>query len=137
MSTETRVYFGVFEFGDDPCVVTSLMRVEPTSAWVKGEHYSQEHPTAIRTHSRWSLDSGLPRSASIEEHLTALLVILKPLRKQIVEASERFSTRIGVAQYIYETNPQFFLEPATLQGLADLRLLVYFDQYCLGDATGS
>jgi hypothetical protein len=71
MGTKTHVYFGVFDFGDDPSIVSAMMGMEPTKAWVKGEHYVAAFPNARRTHSRWALDSGLDEAEPVEAHLEA------------------------------------------------------------------
>lgn len=137
MGTETKVYFGVFDFGDDPGVVTEMMGIEPTTAWVAGERYASPSPNARRTHSRWSLESGLSDAEPLEDHFAALLMRLEAKRLEIDRVVQRFSTRIGVAQYFHEANPQFVLEPDMLRRLAELRLSIYFDQYCLGEYEGN
>ena len=73
MKTKTHVYFGVFGFGDNPEVVTEILRMPPTEAWVKGEPYGALSAGARRTHSRWSLSGGLDEAAPVEAHLHALL----------------------------------------------------------------
>ncbi len=137
MATKTYVYFGVFDFGDDPGVVSAMMRIEPTEAWVKGEHYDAPSPGARRTHNRWALKSGLDEAEPLEAHLGALLVRLEPKRAEISQIAQRFPARIGVAQYFYEVNPGFRLEPEVLERFAALGLPIDFDQYCLGRDEGS
>src|SRR4030095_10933153 len=118
MGTTTHVYFGVFDFGDDPSVVSEMMGQEPTKAWVKGEHYVASSPGARRTHSRWALESGLDEGEPLEAHLGALLARLEPKRREIRQVAERFTARIGVAQYFYEMNPGFRIESDILERLA-------------------
>ena len=77
MSTKTYVYFAVFDFGDDPQVVSAIMGMEPTGAWIKGERYDSASPNARRTHSRWFLESGLDQAEALELHLDALLAKLE------------------------------------------------------------
>lgn len=132
MHTETYVYFGVFDFGDDPSIVTAMMGIEPTTAWVKGEHYAAASADARRTHSRWALDSGLAEAEPVESHLVALLARLEPMREAIRRVAQQFPVQIGVAQYFYEVNAQFGLEPDILHRFGELGLTIYFDQYCLG-----
>lgn len=137
METETNVYFGVFDFGDDPDVVSALMGVKPTEAWVKGETYGAPSKGGRRTHSRWVLASGLNEGEPIESHLRALLARLEPLREAIDRVQQRFPVQIGVAQYFYEVNPQFRIEPELLRRYASLGVAINFDQYCLGQPEGS
>jgi len=75
--TKTYVYFAVFDFGDDPHVVSEIMEIEPTGAWVKGERYAPASPSARRTHSRWFLESGLDQTEELEPQLDALLAKLE------------------------------------------------------------
>jgi hypothetical protein len=137
MGTATHVYFGVFDFGDDPRAVSEIMGLEPTEAWVKGEHYSASSPGARRTHSRWALESGLDEGEPLEGHIRALLARLEPKQVEIRQVAERFTARIGVAQYFYEMNPGFRIESDILERLANLGLPIDFDQYCLGQDEGS
>ncbi|SRR6266545_6384557 len=137
MGTRTHVYFGVFDFGGDPAVVSEMMGMEPTRASVKGERYASPSPAARHTHSRWSLESGLDEAEPLEAHFAALLTRLEPKRSEIGQVAQRFPTRIGVAQYFHEVNPQFFLDANTLQRLAALGLPINFDQYCLGEDEAS
>ncbi|MCR4291122.1 MAG: DUF4279 domain-containing protein [Candidatus Scalindua sp.] len=108
---ETQAYFGVFKFGDDPSVVSKIMGVKPTKAWIKGDHYSKKHPSATRTHSRWMLESGCGKHESVETHIDALLKMLENLTEQVKKNNKYLFARIGVAQYFYEVNPQFILKP--------------------------
>lgn len=133
MTTSTRAYFGVFGFGDDPAVVTALMRMPPTQAWVKGERSDSRFPEAHRTHSRWALSSGVDETAPVEAHFADLLTKLESRREEIGLVSQRFPVKIVVVQYVYETNPQFTIESDTLRRFADLGIRLCFDQYCLGE----
>ena len=132
MATKSHVYFGVFDFGDDPGVVSGIMGMEPTKAWVKGEPVAPSG--AIRTHSRWSLESGLDKEEPFEAHISALLAKLERKRTEIRRVAERFPARIGVAQYFDEANPGFRLEAEIVQRIAGLGLAIDFDQYCLPEA---
>jgi uncharacterized protein DUF4279 len=131
MTTESFAYFGVFDFGSDPCIVTAIMGVEPTTAWVKGEQYAAGGPSLRRTFSRWSLSSGLPRTEPVERHLEALLAKLEPRQKEIKEIAARFPVMIGVA-HAHEHHPGFHLEPPILERLARVGLPVDFEQSGFG-----
>ena len=92
------VYFGVFEFGDDPSVVTKIMGVEPSRSWIKGEPISDEL-NGVRSHGRWELGSPADPSLPIEEQLVALLTLLEAYKNQVREVSEEFEA--GVCCYAY------------------------------------
>lgn len=137
MSTKTYVYFAVFDFGDDPQVVSAIMGMEPTGAWIKGERYDSASPNARRTHSRWFLESGLDQAEALELHLDALLAKLELRHAQVGLIHARFRAHIAIAQYFHERNPGFVLTPETLARVAKLGLAVDFDQYCLGGEQSS
>ena len=137
MPTKTLGYFAVFDFGDDPHVVSEIMGMEPSGAWVKGERYESLSPNARRTHSRWFLESGLDHTEALEPQLDALLAKLEPRKAQIALVQARFPVHIGIAQYFHEANPGFVLAPEALARLAKLGLAVDFDQYCLGGERSS
>jgi hypothetical protein len=131
------VYFAVFDFGDDPRVVSAIMGMEPTGAWVKGEPYESASLNARRTHSRWFLESGLDQAEAPEPQLDVLLSKLELRSAQVAAVLARFRAHIGIAQYFNEMNPGFVLTPETLARLAKLGLAVDFDQYCLGGERSS
>jgi hypothetical protein len=128
--TKTHVFLGVFEFGDDLDAVTAIMGVDPTEAWLRGDS-AQPPPAARRTHSRWSLHSGLPTSASFEDQLGALLDRLEAVGDQVREVASRFTAVVWVAIYTPEPNPVLSLSAAAARRLGALGLGIYFDIYSL------
>jgi hypothetical protein len=127
------VYFAVFDFGDAPHIITEIIGMEPTGAWVKGDWYESGLSNPRRTHSRWFLESGLDYTAAVGPQLDALLTKLESRQPQIALVQARFPAYIGIAQYFDELNPGFVLPRETLGRLAKLDLAVDFDQYYLGD----
>lgn len=136
MKTRTRVYFGVFDFGDEPDVVSAVMQMAPTEAWTKGQAYDARFPAARRTHSRWALSSGLGEEAPVEAHFDALLTKLETKRHEVGAVAQRFPVSVVVVQYFYEANPQFNIDSAIVRRFAELGFSIYFDQYCLGADEG-
>lgn len=134
MSAESLAYFGVFDFGSDPGVVTAMMGVQPTTAWVKGEQYAAGGPSLRRTFSQWSLGSGLPRTEPVERHIEALLAKLEPRQQQIKAVAARFPAMLCVARSFQDPDPGIHLEAPILQRLARVGLPVGFDQCRSGEA---
>jgi hypothetical protein len=128
-----HVYFAVFDFGDDPGVVTRAMGVEPTKAWAKGEPIAGSRK-GRQTHNRWVLQSALPLAEPIEAHFEDLLPQLECRREAVADVRTRFEARLAVAAYWYEVNPGFCLSASVIQRVAALGLEVDFDMYCLGGA---
>lgn len=132
-AAEHHVYFAVFGFGDDPSVVTRIMGVEPTKAWVKGEPISEPRK-GRQTHSRWVLQSELPLVEPIELHFASLLPQLECRREAVANVLARFETHLAVAAYWHE-HPGFRLSASIIQRIAALGLEVDFDLYCLRDVS--
>jgi hypothetical protein len=131
-ASEHHVYFAVFDFGDDPKVVTEALGVTPTKAWTKGE--AIKHSAHGRqTHSRWVLQSQLPLAAPIDEHFRDLLPRLEQRRIAVMEVCDRFRARLAVAAYLRAANPGFRLDSEVIRRIAALELEVDFDLYFLSD----
>jgi hypothetical protein len=130
-TNEVHVFFAVFDFGDDIHAVTRIMQMEPSEAWLKGAK-DRVRPWAQRTHSRWTLTSGMEKSAAFEAQLDALLSRLEMRADAVRQCAARFTARIVAAIYFREVNPSLRLDPRSIARLAALALLLEFDLYCLG-----
>src|SRR4051812_12870447 len=93
--TEHHVFFAVFGFGDDVAVVTRMMGIEPTKAWVQGEPRGPHR--GMHTHSRWVLQSSLPLAEPIESHFEDLLPKLECRREAVADVRTRFEACLSVA----------------------------------------
>jgi hypothetical protein len=129
-STETHVFLGVFDFGDDLHAVTAIMEVEPTVGWLRGDQ-SESHPAARRTHSRWALHSRLPASACFEDHLHALLDQLEERPDRVRRVASEFRAVVWAAIYTTDQNPKMAVSPSAAGRLAALGLGIDFDLYHL------
>jgi hypothetical protein len=134
--TKTYVFFAVFEFGDDLDAVTSAMEHAPTEAWLRGDP-TPGHPTAKRTHSRWTLSSGLPTNETFEVQLAALLIQLESRADRVRAVMSRWSAGVMVAIYTSMANPGMHLSATDVRRLAELGLPIDFDIYCLPEAPDS
>ena len=132
----THVRFGVFDFGPDAAVVTSMLGLQPTKAWNVGDPLPGR-PDRARTHSRWEIASPLPTSAALEDQLDALLDYLEAHREAVTRAREQFGVGILCAVYTEHPNPGLHLTEATLSRLSSLGLSFDFDLYCLGSRATS
>ncbi len=132
--TEIRLYLGVFDFGDDPRVVTDLLGIEPTQAWAPGTPMPglAGERGARRRHGRWELASPAGAEAPVDEQLAALLPLLEARSEAIAEAARRYEVGLTCAAYFREVNPGFHLDATLLARLAALRLGLDLDLYCLG-----
>ena len=125
MRQEAHIRFCVFEFGDDPSIVTKTIGLEPTKIFVKGARYKI---------SKWEIQSLLPLSADTEEHIESLLSFLEKNIKAVKLAKEKFEAGILCAIYYYEgCNEGFHLSETIIDRLAKMNLSIDFDLYFLGN----
>jgi hypothetical protein len=131
--TEIHVFLGIFQFGDDPQVVTDLLGVAPTKAWAPGAAMPGKagERGGRWPHGRWVLVSPGGRQASVEEQLLSLLPLLEERPDALAEAKRRYEVGLMCAAYYHEVNPGFHLDVELLRRVAALGLDLDFDLYCL------
>jgi hypothetical protein len=129
--TEHHVYFAVFGFDDDPRTLTLLAGTEPDDIWRKGESYSTALPEATRTENRWIISSGLDNRASHRDHFETLLLKLERLGTGLPLLQQRYRCGIGVSQYYFMDNPEFYLQATLIGRFRQLGLEVSFNQLSL------
>jgi hypothetical protein len=133
MATNSHVGFCVYEFGDDPSVVTELINIAPTESWPAGERI-HNHPSATWRKAKWELKSPLPLEMPVEDHLTALLPLLEGKAEDVSKVIERHEAEIRCAVYYHEEhcNQGFHLGENVVARMAKLGLSIDFDLYFLG-----
>jgi hypothetical protein len=123
----------VYDFGDDPSIVTKRIGLEPTKSFVKGDSFPN-HSKSRRQHSIWEIQSPLPLSVDVEEHIEALLSFLESNIEAVQKAKENFEVGVSCAVYYHEgCNQGFYLTESIIERLAKLNLSIDFDLYFLGD----
>lgn len=125
---KVKVYFGVFEFDCAHDQITEIIGVTPTMAWNKGDHYSDKFPTAVRTHSRWVLDSGFPPGKDIEIQLDAVLDRITQLLSGISKVMALYNCKIVIAQDIDGGSGGFYISNHCLKRISELNLGIWIDQ---------
>lgn len=134
MKNESHVGFCVYEFGNDPSVVTNLICLAPTKSWLVGDPIFN-HPTATRSNTKWEFESPLPLESDVEDHIEALLSVLEENVEGVSKAVEHFSAEIRCTIYYYENscNQGFNLSENVIARIAKLGLSIDFDLYFLGN----
>lgn len=128
---DVRVYFGVFGDWPDPGTVTAVIGRAPTSFKAIGTPVGPQSKVLMRL-SSWTIKSGLPRTASVEEQLTALFDLLEPHGDGVRTAAQRYSAGIQCAAYWKTTRPGVHFSEEHIRQLAALHLSFDLDMYCLG-----
>ena len=91
-------------------------------------------PEATRTENRWIISSGLDHHASHSDHFEKLLLKLERLGPGLPALQQRYRCGIGVSQYYFMDDPDFYLQPALVRRFRQLDLSVSFNQLSLDNA---
>lgn len=134
MENKSHIGFCVYEFGNDPSVVTELISFAPTKSCLAGDPMPN-HPTATWLKSKWEFESPLPLKAPVEDHIEALLSLLEENAEGVSKVMERYAAEIRCAIYYYEEgcNHGFNLSESVIARVANLGLSIDFDLYFLGE----
>lgn len=97
-------------------------------------HKTGLKPTKIKDQV-WELHSPLPRTAHIDDHLSALLEVLEPKAATIQEISNELDAGVNAAIYYYQDfTPGIHLPAKSIDLLGKMNLSIDFDLYFLGSA---
>lgn len=125
---EQYAYFSVTgEF--DPSIITSRLHLEPTEQWLKGSRNERTH--FERKFSRWSLESRLSRTSSLEDHVRDVLDQTRGREEEIRQLGKDYTTYIQLVGWFYNDYPGFGLDRDTISGLAQLNVEIDCDFYYL------
>ena len=128
---EIHVFLSILDFDPaPPARVTELLGMEPTAAWTKGDAVPGL-PRTRRLHSAWRIESPLPRTATFEDQLQALLDILETRAGQVRAAAELYGAQITCAAYFDGVNTGFGLSAGDVARIAALGVSMDFDLYRL------
>ena len=125
---EQYAYFSVT--GDfDPSSITSLLSLEPTEQWMKGTRNERTH--FERKFSRWSLESRLPRSSSLEDHVRDVLEQTRERAEEIRQVGKEYTAYMQLVGWFHNDYPGFGLDGDIITGLAQLNIGIDCDFYYL------
>jgi len=127
---QTRLYFAVGDFGDDPETVTQLLGVQPTRVWRRGQPRPGSSGPPVR-HELWALDSSVDPSESFEAHLAELLALLERAPNGVREVAQRFGAVFQCYSHFESPNPGFAIPPELVRRVAALGVGFDFDLYVL------
>jgi len=129
--TEPNIYRAYFTLvGDfDPADITLRLGIEPTRSWKKGD--INPNTQYERNHSRWSLNSRLEQTASLESHVSDVLEQLRPHASSVEQIRDEVEGGLQLVAYFYSVYPGFSLEAPVLFELGKLKLGIDCDFYYL------
>ena len=125
---EQYAYFSVAD-DFDPAEVTARVGVSPTTCWRRGDICPQTRRE--RKFSRWSLDSRLPRSYALEDHIRDVLAQLEGNPPAFAAVSREFGGVMQLVAYFRRDYPGLHFERDLTEGLNQFSLAVDLDFYWL------
>lgn len=130
---EVHVSFRLSSDSLDPNVVTGQLGLTPTNAFAKGEMSPPGRVTGrsfIHRTGGWRLESPLPRSAELDDHLRALLDLLSA-KAPIIRGykDQAFTVDFFCGLFLNSFNERLELPPETLARVAALGATLSLDIY--------
>ena len=129
---ETYAYFwinGAFTTSE----ITDIIGLFPTEVHEKGDA-KKYRPAKAWEESWWKFHSPLRRDEIfIDAHISALLELLESKKDVIEKLQSKYETGISCVGYYTDAHPGFHMNEKMIQSLANLKLSVDFDLYCLCD----
>ena len=113
----------------EPDDITVRTAVEPTDQWRKGDF----HPVRRfeRKASHWALQSRLPETEPIEQHIADVLEQLDRNPDAFAEVSLQHGGCMQLVGYFHNGYPGLHFDRSICEGLAKYHLSVDFDLYDL------
>jgi hypothetical protein len=113
----------------NPEMITSQLGLEPSEEWQKGERNERTH--LERKFSRWSLNSRLDRSASLEDHVRDVLEHVLSKAEQIRQLGIQYQVGMQLVGFFYTHYPGFGIDRELISGLVLLNVGIDCDFYYL------
>jgi hypothetical protein len=130
MTKDNEQYAYLTVVGDfRPESVTAKLGLEPSEVWKKGDRNERTH--LERKLSRWSIDSRLERSASLEDHVRDVLKQVLPNADQIRQVATEYKVWVQLVGFFHNNYPGFGMDRELISGLAQLNVGVDCDFYYL------
>lgn len=130
MTKDNEQYAYFTATGDfDPKGITEQLDLQPSECWKKGDRNPRTQYE--RKFSRWSLNSRLDRSASLEQHLRDVLNQTHDHASAIRELGREFNCWVQLVGYFHNDYPGFGLSNELIADLAQLHLGIDCDFYYL------
>jgi hypothetical protein len=106
--------------------LVDLVGLQPTRLWSVGSKRGQT--SIIEQNNGWQLDSTLPPTCSIAEHLVFLLKKTKVLAERIAKLSDTGDVEVEVLCSVYaRTEPSLYLHKDIVVDIAKLHAHLDFD----------
>ncbi len=132
MRIETSADF-IVEGGSRSDELLGRLTLVPTKTWNAGDR-RRMGARAVHTRAGWSLRSPLPKTATVAEHLRALLVALRPHRRALKIVVDQFEGGFSVGVITHGAKgPDLYFDQTLLRDIVDLGADLDIDLYSLPD----
>lgn len=106
--------------------ISERVGLQPTRSWAAGSRRGTS--SIIELDNGWQLDSTLPPTSPIEEHLALLLQKTKAVASKIADLSDSGSAEVEVLCDIYaQAVPSLYVEKDIILAVANLHACLDFD----------
>lgn len=130
ITDRTYAYFAVT--GKGSCApISEALGLECTNSWSEGDIRSRDGRPY--KHMRWSLESGLDDTHSIDEHIKKLLSVLTPLKQKLASLSESYELTLQCVGYFHPSGHGIHFSQPTVEQIASLSLCIDADFYYVSD----
>lgn len=116
----------------DPEEITELIGLEPTEFWSAGDQFVRRGHHRTRRGSHWKLDSKLPDTEPLSDHIEAILNRVSPHRIGLLKASTKAKLQIVCVGYYYQSF-SWELKLDSQRLATDLNITFCFDIYNFED----
>jgi Domain of unknown function (DUF4279) len=114
----------------DPDEVTARVGIDPTEAHARGTPKSRRDPRSARRRSSiWLLESGLPRTASLREHLDSLSRSIRPHLRKFTSLTGEATIDFFIGLNLDPGQSSFEIDDSFLQMCGVLHAKLIFDLY--------
>lgn len=125
---ETIVRLKVRSTDLKPDQIAAAIGLQCDRSWCKGE--LREHTRIEEPDNGWVLGSGLPVSATLEEHLESLLSVLARHADSIRSLSVACCVELSCVVYS-QRPPALYFDPLVVKRIANLGASLDIDLYCI------
>jgi hypothetical protein len=129
--TKPNTYHAYFTLVGDfnPSDISARLGMLPSRSWNKGEINAETE--LERNHSRWSLNSRLSETETLEKQVADVLEQLQPHASAIADVLASIDGLVQLVAYFYTGYTGFGLEANVVDDLAQMKLGIDCDFYYL------
>lgn len=130
MVNGTRGTLRIFSAALSPAEISERLSLLPTEAFERGTQMSIRNPASVvRDKAAWFLESGLPASSSVEDHIGALMNLVEDRAQEFASLKAQCNIDIFLGCSIENGQGGFTLESGLLERIAATPLDLNFDLY--------